>query len=193
LFYNDFAAEGLNAKSDAIYAMVKDFKQRGVPIDGVGLQMHIYGLRAPDLSSLAANMARLSALGVQVQITEMDAGIPIDASGNPRDPADLLKQAGIYRQIAAACAEQLGCTAFQTWGFMDKYTWITGFTRGRDGAPLLFDRSYAPKPAYQAVLDAFRAARTRRSSSRLPAASSPVSGAGSREPGASCPHGPAAR
>ncbi|HTW30915.1 MAG TPA: endo-1,4-beta-xylanase, partial [Candidatus Sulfotelmatobacter sp.] len=41
LFYNEAEGEGLNQKSDAIYAMVKDFKQRGVPIDGVGLQMHV--------------------------------------------------------------------------------------------------------------------------------------------------------
>jgi endo-1,4-beta-xylanase len=41
LFYNENGGEGLNRKSDAIYAMLKDFKTRGVPIDGVGLQMHI--------------------------------------------------------------------------------------------------------------------------------------------------------
>ena len=39
LFYNEAEGEGMNRKSDAIYAMVKDFRQRGVPIDGVGLQM----------------------------------------------------------------------------------------------------------------------------------------------------------
>lgn len=44
LFYNDNGAEALNKKSDAIYAMVKDFKQRGVPINGVGMQMHIFDL-----------------------------------------------------------------------------------------------------------------------------------------------------
>jgi endo-1,4-beta-xylanase len=53
LFYNDYDAEGLNAKSDAIYAMVKDFKQRGVPIDGIGLQMHIFH-RTPDRAGSAS-------------------------------------------------------------------------------------------------------------------------------------------
>ena len=38
LFYNEAEGEGMNRKSDAIYAMGRDFKQRGVPIDGVGLQ-----------------------------------------------------------------------------------------------------------------------------------------------------------
>ena len=34
----------MNHKSDVIYAMVKDFKRRGVPIDGIGLQMHVPAL-----------------------------------------------------------------------------------------------------------------------------------------------------
>src|SRR5947199_4214271 len=40
LFYNDYNGEAVNSKSDAIHKMVADFKTRGVPIDGVGLQMH---------------------------------------------------------------------------------------------------------------------------------------------------------
>jgi len=41
LFYNEAEGEGMNRKSDAIYSMIKGFKRRGIPIDGVGLQMHI--------------------------------------------------------------------------------------------------------------------------------------------------------
>lgn len=40
LCYNDYNTDGVNAKSNAVYAMVKDFKQRGVPIDCVGFQSH---------------------------------------------------------------------------------------------------------------------------------------------------------
>jgi GH35 family endo-1,4-beta-xylanase len=75
LFYNDAEGETLNAKSDAIYAMVKDFKRRGVPIDGVGLQMHLFDVH-PDIASIAANIARFTSLGVQVHITEMDVSLP---------------------------------------------------------------------------------------------------------------------
>jgi endo-1,4-beta-xylanase len=67
-----------------------------------------------------------------------------------------LKQADVYRFIATACFQQPGCTAFQTWGFTDKYTWIPEYTKGQKGAPLLFDESYAAKPAYEAVADAFK-------------------------------------
>ncbi len=157
LFYNDYAAEGLNAKSDAIYAMVKDFKRRHVPIDGVGLQMHLMDLNQIP-TSVAANIARLAALGVQVHITEMDVALPVDAGGKPLHRADLSRQAKIYGEMATLCAEQPGCTAFQTWGFTDKYSWIPHYTKGKKGDGLLFDSNYHPKPAYRAVLKAFKQA-----------------------------------
>ncbi|MGI9165835.1 MAG: endo-1,4-beta-xylanase [Pyrinomonadaceae bacterium] len=59
LFYNDYDTEALNAKSDAVYAMVKDFKKRGVPIDGGGIQAHIFNTDMKEISSLTANLKRL--------------------------------------------------------------------------------------------------------------------------------------
>src|SRR5580693_488503 len=151
LFYNEAESEGLNRKSDAIYAMVKDFKRRGVPIDGVGLQMHISDLHL-DTAPLAANIARLTALGVQVHITELDVALPVDASGVAGHD-DLVRQAEVYRGVVRACLQNPGCTAIQTWGFTDKYSWIGSHSHGTRGAPLLFDRAYKPKPAYDAVLE----------------------------------------
>jgi endo-1,4-beta-xylanase len=154
LFYNDGGGEALNEKSDAIYAMVKDFKRRGVPIDGVGLQMHIFDL-APDVEGIDANIARFSALGMQIHITEMDVALPLDADGSAR-PADLAKQAEIYRRVASACLAHSGCTAIQAWGFTDKYSWIGSATKQTKGAGLLFDRNYNPKPAYDALREVLR-------------------------------------
>lgn len=156
LFYNDYDTEGVNPKSDAVYAMVKDFRERGVPIDGVGIQAHIMDLEAKDLATIDANIARLVALGLEVHITEMDVALPVDASGRLADPALLARQAEIYRRVAEACLRQPRCTAFQTWGLTDKYTWIPQFTKGAKGLPLPFDQLYAPKPAYDALLEAFR-------------------------------------
>ena len=149
LFYNEAEAEIVNPKSDAIYAMVRDFRQRGVPIDGVGFQMHIANRHA-DLASISANIKRFTDLGVQVQITEMDVALPVDPNGNPR-PEDLQLQADIYRQIAAACLSHPGCTAIQTWGFTDKYSWIGSHSKQTEGAALPFDRNYRAKPAYLAL------------------------------------------
>jgi endo-1,4-beta-xylanase len=151
LFYNDYDTENLNAKSDAVYEMVKDFKNRGVPIDGVGIQAHLLNLDLKEISTLAANLARLTALGVEVHITEMDVAVPIDLKGKLVDQADLARQADIYRLVATACVKTPGCTALVTWGFTDKYSWIPRHTKGAKGRALLFDQVYDPKPAYHAL------------------------------------------
>ena len=152
LFYNDAEAETLGPKADAIHAMVQDFRKRGVPIDGVGFQMHISNLH-PDVASISSNIGRFTALGVQVHITELDVSLPVDAHGNA-SPEDLQQQADVYRQIAAACLAHRGCTAIQTWGFTDKYSWIASHSKETRGAALLFNRNYQPKPAYFALREA---------------------------------------
>ena len=166
LFYNEAEGEMLNRKSDAIYELLKDFKRRSVPIDGVGLQLHLPG---PELDSaaLAANIARLTALGLQVHITELDiplsvsppASPPIDSAGHPVHDDDLLRQAQVYRAVVHACLQNPGCTAIQTWGFTDKYSWIGSHSRGTRGHALLFDRTYQPKPAYRAIYEELSAGR----------------------------------
>jgi len=151
LFYNDNGGEGLNKKSDAIYAMVKDFRQRGVPIDGVGLQMHISQLDL-DSAAVAANIARLTALGVQVHLTELDVSLPVDSDGTA-STKDLAKQGEVYGGILRACLQSPGCTAIQTWGFTDKYSWIGSHSHHTRGDALPFDRAYKPKPAYYAIIE----------------------------------------
>ena len=150
LFYNEAEGEALNRKSDAIYAMVGDFKRRGVPIDGVGLQMHIPS-SILTRNAVAANIARLTALGLQVHITELDVSVPLGQDGEPR-LEDLQRQAEIYRAVMRACEQNPGCTAVQTWGVTDKYSWIRSHSHGTRGAALLFDHTYRPKPAYDALL-----------------------------------------
>jgi endo-1,4-beta-xylanase len=159
LFYNEAEGEGLNRKSDAIYAMVRDFKRRGVPIDGVGLQMHVSDSDL-DTAPIAANIARLTALGVQVHITELDVSLPVDAGGVAGHD-DLVRQAEAYRGVVRACLQNPGCTAIQTWGFTDKYSWIGSHSHGTRGAALLFDRTYKPKSAYDAVLEEILARKKR--------------------------------
>jgi endo-1,4-beta-xylanase len=153
LFYNDSEGESINDKSDAIYAMVKDFKLRGTPIDGIGLQMHIFDLHL-DLAGIDANIARFTALGIQVHITEMDIALPLDSYGNARE-SDLQRQAELHRRVASICMAHPGCSAIQTRGFTDKYSWIGWKTKGAKGSALLFDRKYVAKPAYEALRNAF--------------------------------------
>jgi endo-1,4-beta-xylanase len=151
LFYNEAGAEGLNRKSDAVYDMAKDFKKRGVPIDGIGLQMHLSRLDL-DTSAVAHNIARLTALGLQVHITELDISLPLDSAGQASGE-DLRRQAILYRGVVHACVQSPDCTAIQTWGFTDKYSWIGSHSGGKRGAALPFDRTYRPKPSFNAMLE----------------------------------------
>jgi len=100
-------------------------------------------------------------LGLQVHITELDVSLPLDSSGQAQR-SDLLRQAEVYRAIVRACLQRQGCTAIQTWGFTDKYSWIGSHSHGTRGAALLFDRTYKPKPAYDAILEEISAQSPRR-------------------------------
>src|ERR1700683_5454817 len=103
----DAGAKPVNNRNEAIdreSSEVKDFKSRGVPIEGVGLQLHVPTIDADMLSiivEISSNIARLTALGLQVHITELDASLPM-ASGQPR-AEDLTHQAAVCRGIVRTC------------------------------------------------------------------------------------------
>ena len=148
LFYNDFGAEGMGRKANAVHTMLRDLLQDGVPIHGVGLQMHIgIGPRqSPDLGDLTANIARLRALGLEVHVTEMDVKLQ---TGTGSDASRLADQAQVYADVLSTCLDA-GITSVTLWGFTDAHSWIPGFTGKPDGA-LPFDANYEPKPAYHAL------------------------------------------
>ncbi len=135
LCYNDYNTDGVNAKSNAVYAMVKDFRARGVPIDCVGFQSH-FNSASPVPSDYRANLQRFADLGVDVQITELD----IEGSGSA--------QATAYGNVVNACLAVSRCAGITVWGVTDKYSWRSS------GTPLLFDGDYTQKPAYDAALAA---------------------------------------
>jgi len=149
LFYNDYSGEGLGAKSDAIYELVKGLLTQGVPIDGVGLQMHVRAGAPPTDDAVASNMRRLAALGLRVNISEMDVRVG-DIGG--ATPANLDRQRAVYHSLVALCVAEPACHGVTFWGFTDAHSWIYG-AYGAD-APLLFDAQYAAKPAFYGVLDA---------------------------------------
>jgi endo-1,4-beta-xylanase len=94
-------------------------------------------------------MQRISELGLQAHITEMDVRTyPSDAP-----MAEKLEiEAQIYRQMFGVCVQATNCNVFITWGLADNYSWIPG-TFGHPDAPLLFDDHGQPKPAYWALID----------------------------------------
>jgi endo-1,4-beta-xylanase len=127
LYYNETGGEGGGPKSEATYKLVKGMRDRGVPLDGVGLQMHVTLERAPQVEALSSNIQRLGKLGLDVQITEMDVRIPV-----PPSEADLAAQAAVYRNVAQSCLANSNCKALLTWGVSDAHSWIPSTCWDRD-------------------------------------------------------------
>lgn len=150
LIYNDYGGEALNRKFNAIYTLMRDLKQQGVPIHGVGLQMHKSLRKRPDPAQVAEIMQRFNALGLEVYITEMDVGGV--GKGTPRS---LAAQADIYQDMLTVCLNAVNCKGFSVWGVADQWSWIPAFYK-RPDAPLLFDSAYQPKPAYHAIASTLR-------------------------------------
>ncbi|QTE02816.1 non-reducing end alpha-L-arabinofuranosidase family hydrolase [Streptomyces cyanogenus] len=132
LCYNDYNIENWSdAKTQAVYRMVRDFRSRGVPIDCVGFQSH-FGSSGPP-ASFGTTLANFAALGVDVQITELDiAQAPATA----------------YANTVKACMNVARCTGISVWGIRDSDSWRSG------EHPLLFDAAGNKKAAYGAVLSA---------------------------------------
>ena len=144
LVINDYNIEGLNAKSDAYYALVKDLKARGVPIDAIGIQGHL-SLDFPFPGQVPENVKRFAALGLDVNFTEADVRMTL-----PVTDALLTRQASYFRQMLDACLSVRRCHTFTVWGFTDAHSWVPGFFTGQ-GAATPFTETYQPKPAYFAL------------------------------------------
>jgi endo-1,4-beta-xylanase len=139
-------------KSDSVFALLQRLRARGVPIDGVGFQAHAFpATPLPAEGAVSANFARFAAAGYLIWVSEMDVMIP-DTAG----PSALIAQAVVFRDMLDACLLQTRCTEFTTWGFTDRYSWISkdwpGYGRG-----LPLDSGYGAKPAFDSL-----AARLRR-------------------------------
>jgi endo-1,4-beta-xylanase len=172
LFYNDWGGEDVNAKSDAILALAQRLRAETVPvavdgvmrdlplIDGIGMQMHV-GVgpgQAPSPASVAQNMDRMAAAGLEVRITELDVRVPVSPEG-VATTADLDRQATLYRQYVDLCVDAPNCDHVTLWGFTDAHSWITenaGSFPGQ-GAAHPYDSAYRPKRAHSALAEALAA------------------------------------
>ncbi|MQY11011.1 Endo-1,4-beta-xylanase A [Streptomyces sp. RB5] len=133
LCYNDYNIENWTwAKTQGVYNMVRDFKQRGVPIDCVGFQSH-FNSGSPYNSNFRTTLQNFAALGVDVAITELD----IQGASSTT-----------YANVTNDCLAVSRCLGITVWGVRDTDSWRSGDT------PLLFNGDGSKKPAYTAVLNA---------------------------------------
>jgi endo-1,4-beta-xylanase len=159
LFYNDYDIEAAgSAKSEAAFHLVERLRQSGVPIGGVGFQMHVDPRQWPSAIEIQHNMERYAALGLAVEITEMD--VPVgEIPGTLAEK--LLKQRQITHDIVAACVSVDKCSGVTFWGLNDEVSWLSDPTWGRlrgrpPHLPLPFDADNRPKPMYFGILEALQ-------------------------------------
>ncbi|MDH6224228.1 endo-1,4-beta-xylanase [Streptomyces sp. MJP52] len=139
LCYNDYNVENWTwAKTQAMYNMVKDFKQRGVPIDCVGFQSH-FNSGSPYNSNFRTTLQNFAALGVDVAVTELDI-----QGASPTT----------YAAVVNDCLAVPRCLGITVWGVRDSDSWRSGDT------PLLFNNDGSKKAAYTAVLNALNGGST---------------------------------
>jgi endo-1,4-beta-xylanase len=171
LLYNDFSMTH-RAKAQFVADMVREMKAKGVPIHEVGFQAH-WHLEYPSMEELQEAIDIITEADVKVSLTELEIGVlPVATDHQGADiehraelqedlnpytngvPSEVLEeQAEKYRSIFEVLLdnrEQIERVTF--WGITDQYTWKGDWpVKGRTAHPLLFDRNFKPKPAYEAL------------------------------------------
>jgi GH35 family endo-1,4-beta-xylanase len=134
LLISESLVESLPGKRQELHDLVAGLVTKGVPIDGVALQMHITEV-APIPGVITDMVNSYKALGLEVTISEMDV-----------HTLNATLQADIYGAVISE-ALNAGITDISFWGFTDKhaFTWLPG------AKPLLFDEEYRPKAAFYAT------------------------------------------
>ncbi|MDN3620533.1 endo-1,4-beta-xylanase [Polaribacter undariae] len=164
LFYNDFNIERDTVKLNAVLKMVNEFKAKGVPISGIGFQMHIR-MDIPD-EIIAYALKKAAETGLQIHLSEVDIIFNthnderLGGIQNYSVLTDEMKQAQaekyknlikMYKEIVPR-EQQFGITF---WDFTDRDSWIKGFFNLKDW-PCIYDDNLQPKPAYFGVLDGLK-------------------------------------
>ncbi len=154
LFLNEFGIEAANKKFDAILRLANDLNSKGLRIDGIGSQTHLKITNGIPIQlnydELAMNMQRVTDMGFQYHITEMDIALQ-----DTPTQAMLVQQADVYGRVMDICLKHPNCNSFTMWGFTDKISWIPYAMPGW-GSALIFDRQYAKKPAYFSLLNSLK-------------------------------------
>jgi endo-1,4-beta-xylanase len=172
LYYNDYNNEQ-PAKRAGCIALIKKIQAAGVRIDGVGIQGHWRASNIP-LKNIEESIVEYSKLGIKVMFTELDLGVlpnPWDgdaadvnmkatytakmnpyANGLP-DSVQVKLTKGYEDLFKLFLKYKSSVSRVTFWGVNDGQSWLNGWPiKGRTNYPLLFDRNYQPKPAFDAVI-----------------------------------------
>ena len=176
LAYNDYNLCSPKKREGAI-RLIKNLQRENAKINAVGIQAH-WQLNTPSIDEIEKSIIAFEDLGVKVMFTELDisvlpnpwevvgAGVEQNFDqfiGDPKmNPYPeilpdymLQKQAKRYEDIFKLFLKHEDKISRVTfWGVTDKTSWLNDWPiKGRTNYPLLFDRSYQSKEAYQSILD----------------------------------------
>lgn len=155
LFYNDYSTVDPH-KRDRIYNMVKKMKDKGVPIDGIGMQAH-YNIYFPTEDLLDQAITKFKSIVKHIHITEFDIRVNEEMGGGLQfsregiNVTDSIKQhladqyARCFR-VFRKHKDVIDCVTF--WNLGDRDSWL-----GAANYPLPFDTEYKPKLAYEYIRD----------------------------------------
>jgi endo-1,4-beta-xylanase len=172
LYYNDYNIEQPKKRAGAI-ALIKKIQAAGVRIDGVGIQGHWRAYDIP-LKDIEESIIEYSKLGIQVMFTELDLGVlPNPWDGDAADVNMKATYSAKMNPYAAGLPDFMQAkltsgyealfklflkhkdkiSRVTFWGVNDGQSWLNGWPiPGRTNYPLLFDRDFKPKPAFDAVI-----------------------------------------
>lgn len=176
LVYNDYNL-WKPEKRAGVVRLVKKLQEKGVKIDGIGMQAH-WSVEGPSLEDIENSILAYAELGLQVSFTELDvtalpnpwelngAAVEQDYSRYENDPKMNPYPNGLSDEAKTKLAERYEAifklflkhkdkiSRVTFWGVHDGQSWLNGWPiSGRTNHPLLFDRALQPKQAYHSVID----------------------------------------
>ncbi len=159
LFLNEYSTADPDRLA-CLVQVVRGLVERGVPIDGIGHEMHS-AINYPSIQAVlhAIDTVHANFPWIDQQVTEMDisvynAGDTTSNYGNNIPPAVLAEQGWLYKQYFDAYRELRGkVSAVTLWGMADDDTWLDSFPVARTDYPLPFDMNLQAKPAYWGIVD----------------------------------------
>jgi len=153
LFISDYGLESNMKKLDALIEYVQWLQGQGVPVDGIGVKMHISINTAK--AGIDYMFQKLAATGLKIRISELDVSVN-NVRGFVLTPQVLGFQSTTYHDVVSSYLQYVPAAQRQDitiWGVNDGNSWL--YNNGTD-FPLLFDDDYAPKPAYGGFLNALK-------------------------------------
>ena len=173
LVYNDYMSWERNDEDEThirgVLKLLEGFRQRGTPVDALGVQSHIRLLKPFSVADIVAEsegpwrrfLDEVVAMGYKLVITEFDVNDRMGPTAVAVRDQMVADYARAYLDLMLSYP-QLG--DILCWGMCDRYSWLDGFDPRADktlkrGTP--YDRNFRPKLLRQAIASSFQHASSR--------------------------------